>query len=51
MLRIGIGSSDALFMHKNTLQYQRDHIWKTSGYNPRSFPDAALLYPGLKLQA
>ena len=42
-------ASDALFMHKNTLQYQLDRIWKTSGYNPRSFPDAVILYLGLKL--
>ena len=42
-------ASDAMFMHKNTLQYQLDRIWKISGYNPRSFPDAVLLYLGLKL--
>ena len=42
-------TSDALFMHKNTLQYQLDRIWKTSGYNPRAFQDAVILYLGLKL--
>ncbi|MDE6259359.1 MAG: helix-turn-helix domain-containing protein [Oscillospiraceae bacterium] len=42
-------ASDALFIHKNTLQYQLDRIWKESGYNPRSFQDAVILYLGLKL--
>lgn len=43
-------AANALFMHKNTLQYQLDRILKTSGYNPRSFQDAVILYLGLKLQ-
>lgn len=42
-------ASGALFMHKNTLQYQLDRIWKNSRYNPRSFQDAVILYLGLKL--
>lgn len=42
-------ASDQLFMHKNTLQYQLDRIWKNSGYNPRFFRDAVILYLGLKL--
>lgn len=42
-------ASDALFMHKNTLQYQLDRIWRTSGYNPRAFQDAVILYLGVKL--
>lgn len=42
-------ASDALFIHKNTLQYQLDRIWKESGYNPRSFQTAVILYLGLKL--
>lgn len=40
---------DTLFMHKNTLQYRLDRIRKSSGYNPRSFQDAVVLYLGLKL--
>lgn len=40
---------DKLFMHKNTLQYQLNRIFHKSGYNPRSFHDAAILYLGLKL--
>lgn len=42
-------TSDALFMHKNTLQYQLDRIWRDSGYNPRSFQDAVVLYLALKV--
>lgn len=42
-------TSAALFMHKNTLQYQLDRIWRNSGYNPRSFQDAVILYLGVKL--
>lgn len=42
-------TGEALFMHKNTLQYQLDRIWKSSGYNPRFFQDAVILYLGLKL--
>ncbi|MDD2959600.1 MAG: sugar diacid recognition domain-containing protein [Lachnospiraceae bacterium] len=40
---------EKLFLHKNTLQYQLDKIGRKSGYNPRSFRDAAVLYLGLKL--
>lgn len=43
-------AGEALFMHKNTLQYQLDRIFRISGYNPRSFHDAVILYLGLKLQ-
>ena len=42
-------TSDALFMHKNTLQYQLDRIWRNSGYDPRAFQDAVILYLGVKL--
>lgn len=40
---------DQLFLHKNTLQYQLDRIWKKTGYNPRKFKDTAVLYVGLIL--
>lgn len=33
-----------LFLHKNTLQYKLDRIGKISGYNPRNFKDAVVLY-------
>ena len=33
-----------LFLHKNTLQYKLDRIGKLSGYNPRNFKDAVVLY-------
>ena len=43
-------AADKLFLHKNTLQYQLDKIWKNTGYNPREFKDAAVLYVALKLK-
>ncbi len=36
-------ASDALFIHKNTLQYQLDRIAEKTGLNPRVFQDAFLL--------
>lgn len=36
-------TSEALFIHKNTLQYQMDKIAEKSGLNPRVFQDAFLL--------
>lgn len=38
---------DALFLHKNTLQYRLNRIQKRCGLNPRGFRDAALLYLAL----
>lgn len=43
-------ASDALFIHKNTLQYQLDRIHRETGFNPRSFKDAVLLYLTLRLE-
>ena len=42
-------TAEQLYLHKNTLQYQLDKIWKNTGYNPRNFKDATVLYIGLKL--
>ena len=42
-------TAGALFLHKNTIQYQLDRIWKRTGYNPRVFQDAVVLYLGTKL--
>ncbi len=42
-------TADQLYLHKNTLQYQLDKIARETGYNPRSFKDAAVLYVALKL--
>ena len=36
-------ASEALFIHKNTLQYQLDRITEKTGLNPRLFQDAFLL--------
>ena len=44
-----VEAADKLFLHKNTLQYQLDKIWKNTGYNPREFKDASVLYIALKL--
>ena len=42
-------TADQLYIHKNTLQYQLDKINRETGYNPRNFKDASVLYVGLKL--
>ena len=38
-----------LFLHKNTIQYQLDRIYKNCGFNPRNFKDAAGFYTALAL--
>jgi carbohydrate diacid regulator len=40
---------EALFIHKNTLQYKLDKIANKCGYNPRVFKDASILYLALKM--
>ncbi len=42
-------SCEQLYLHKNTLQYRLDKIWKETGYNPRELKDAVVLYIGLKM--
>lgn len=42
-------TSSRLFLHKNTLQYKLDRIYKKCGLNPRKFRDAVVLYLALKL--
>ena len=42
-------ASGELFIHKNTMQYKLDKIAAKSGYNPRSFRDAVILYLALKI--
>lgn len=42
-------TSNRLFLHKNTLQYKLDRISKISGYNPRKFKEAVVLYIALIL--
>lgn len=44
-------TAEALYLHKNTLQYRLDRIARETGYNPRVFTDAARLYLALKLDA
>ena len=43
-------TADRLFMHKNSLQYKLNTIANISGYNPRKFKDAVVLYTAVKLQ-
>lgn len=38
----------ALFLHKNTVQYRLNRIHRLCGLNPRRFRDAAVLYLALK---
>ncbi|MDD3404054.1 MAG: sugar diacid recognition domain-containing protein [Hespellia sp.] len=44
-----IKTCEKLYLHKNTLQYKLNHIYKKCGLNPRLFQDAVLLYLALKL--
>ena len=43
-------TSDAIFLHKNTLQYRLDRIHKICGLNPRNFKDGVMLYLALLLK-
>lgn len=43
-------AAEKLFLHKNTLQYKLNHIYKKCGLNPRKFRDAVLLYLALELE-
>lgn len=40
---------EQLFLHKNTVQYRLNRIFKNSGLNPRNFRDAVILYLALQL--
>ncbi len=42
-------TSSSLFIHKNSLQYKLNKIEDITGYNPRSFKDAVVLYSAIKL--
>lgn len=43
-------TADTLYIHKNSLQYRLNHIHKFTGYNPRKFTDAVVLYSALELR-
>lgn len=43
-------TSERLFIHKNTLQYQLNQMEQHCGFNPRRFHDSVLLYLGIILQ-
>ena len=42
-------SCEKLYMHKNTLQYNLDRIYRICGLNPRDFKDAVILYLAIKI--
>lgn len=40
-------ASEELFIHKNTLQYRLNKIYKETNYNPRELKDLIILYIGM----
>ncbi len=44
-------AAQALYLHKNTLQYKLNRIHRRCGYDPRAFRDAVVLYTAVKLSA
>lgn len=42
---------EQMFIHKNTLQYQLDKIGRQTGFNPRKFQEASILYLALKMNS
>ena len=42
---------EKLYLHTNTLQYQLDKISRQTGYNPRKFQEAVVLYLAIKLES
>lgn len=43
-------TAEQLYVHKNTVQYQLNRIEQRTGYNPRKFRDAVVLYMGTRLK-
>lgn len=43
-------TSEALYIHKNSLQYKLNHIADKCAYNPRKFSEAVILYSALQLE-
>lgn len=42
-------TSERLYIHKNSLQYKLNSIREQTGYDPRKFRDAVVLYSAIKL--
>ena len=42
-------TSEALFLHKNTIQYKLNKIQKLTGYDPRKFTEAVILYLAIRI--
>lgn len=43
-------TAHSLYLHKNTLQYRLNHVATVTGFNPRVFQDAVVLYLALTLR-
>ena len=41
-------AAEKLFVHKNTLQYHLDRVRSATGFDPRKFSDAVILYLALR---
>lgn len=41
--------SKKLYIHKNTVQYRLDKVYKLTGYNPRKLEDIMILHLGIQL--
>lgn len=41
-------TAEDLFIHKNTLQYRLNHIKEKSGFDPRTFKEAVVLYLAIR---
>lgn len=42
-------TSERMYIHKNTLQYKLNSIHTRTGFNPRKFEDAVLLYLAIRM--
>ncbi len=42
-------TSERMYIHKNTLQYKLNSIYTKTGFNPRNFEDAVLLYLAIQM--
>lgn len=43
-------TADELFIHKNTLQYKLNHIKEKTGYDPRNFKNAVVMYLAVRMK-
>ncbi|MGL4373570.1 MAG: PucR family transcriptional regulator, partial [Turicibacter sp.] len=43
--------AESMFIHKNTVQYRLDKIYRKTGLNPRVFKESALIYLAISLKS